>query len=396
LSILGPVRCRRAYYHCAACGAGLAPWDEAVGLSRRNLTPAAEELTSLGGTLADGFEEAAEEVLPRLANLHLSESTVQRTTEDAGQRLGHQLDQGLRLAPAKPWQWRRDLHGRSCAYVSIDAVSVPQQGPQASAAPSRMPYVAMVYNPVPDLAEAAKAIAQRDGADSAAAQQAAAQAEQAAKVQAEKPGPRPRMQARYLAGLYALTALGLLLRRQASAVDMEAAQQWIALSDGGNGLEDFLRNNFNRTDLVVILDFHHPASKLEELARLMHPNDAEASAAQAEQWCRTMKYQGGQAILDVLHELGPPRRREARALYQELVGYIGNNVGRMDYPYYLCQGWQIGSGPVESACKSVVSARLKLAGMRWGEAGTDNVCHLRALFKSEKSLWDAFWRHNLN
>ena len=79
-----------------------------------------------------------------------------------------------------------------------------------------------------------------------------------------------------------------------------------------------------------------------------------------------------------------------------MVGYLGNNVGRMDYPYYLSQGWQIGSGPVESACKSVVSARLKLAGMRWGEKGTDNVCHLRALFKSEKGLWDAFWRRSLN
>ena len=29
-------------------------------------------------------------------------------------------------------------------------------------------------------------------------------------------------------------------------------------------------------------------------------------------------------------------------------------------------GWQIGSGPVESACKTVVGNRLKGGGMRWG------------------------------
>ena len=43
----------------------------------------------------------------------------------------------------------------------------------------------------------------------------------------------------------------------------------------------------------------------------------------------------------------------------------------MDYPRYLANGWQIGSGPVESACKTVVANRLKGSGMRWGEDGSD-------------------------
>jgi len=46
---------------------------------------------------------------------------------------------------------------------------------------------------------------------------------------------------------------------------------------------------------------------------------------------------------------------------------------------------------VEAACKAVVGQRLKGNGMRWGEAGADAVCHLRALFKSEKGQWEAFW-----
>ena len=79
-----------------------------------------------------------------------------------------------------------------------------------------------------------------------------------------------------------------------------------------------------------------------------------------------------------------------------MVQYIRNNVHRMDYPHYLSQGWQIGSGPVESACKTVIAQRLKGAGMRWGEAGTDSVCHLRALYRSESTQWDAFWSHNFN
>jgi hypothetical protein len=390
LSLLGSVVCRRAYYYCARCGRGLAPWDDSVGLTDRHLTPGAEQLTTLAGTLGDSFAEAAEEILPRLAGLHLSESTVERTTEDAGQRLGEWLDQRHTLGPRVEWEWHRDAQGRTCAYISIDAVAVHQQGPEGSAAPSRMPYVAMVYNPVPDLPAAAQMAAELRGEPLPAT----VSPEPVPRAEA-KPAAK-RMEARYLSGLYELGELGLQLRRQAAQVGMERAEQWIGLGDGGNGLEDFQRENFNRANLVLILDFHHPAEDLEELARLLHPGEQEVAKKQAEQWCHTMKHRGGKAILEELRALPVPQRCEVRERYEEILGYIDKNVHRMDYPYYISQGWQIGSGPVESACKTVVSARMKLAGMRWGEEGTDALCHLRGLFKSEKGQWDAFWKRDLH
>jgi hypothetical protein len=79
--------------------------------------------------------------------------------------------------------------------------------------------------------------------------------------------------------------------------------------------------------------------------------------------------------------------------YQEVLTYFGNNVHRMNYPEYRANGWLIGSGAVESGCKTVVGQRLKLAGMRWREYGT---CHLRALHRSERGQWDAFWQRSLN
>ena len=79
-----------------------------------------------------------------------------------------------------------------------------------------------------------------------------------------------------------------------------------------------------------------------------------------------------------------------------MLGYLGDNIHRMDYPTYVANGWLIGSGAVESACKTVVGQRLKLAGMRWGEDGADAVCHLRALFKSERGQWRDFWERSIN
>ncbi len=102
----------------------------------------------------------------------------------------------------------------------------------------------------------------------------------------------------------------------------------------------------------------------------------------------------GQATLEQLPL--PPRKPAVREQYETTLTYLRNNVHRMDYPTYVANGWCIGSGSVESACKTVVNQRLKLAGMRWGEDGTDEICHLRALFRSEQRQWDLFWSRSLN
>src|SRR5712691_9062842 len=59
LSLLGPVRCARAYYLCHCCGQGCFPWDDSVGLTPRHLTPAAEQVTGMAGVVCNSFAEAA-------------------------------------------------------------------------------------------------------------------------------------------------------------------------------------------------------------------------------------------------------------------------------------------------------------------------------------------------
>ena len=85
---------------------------------------------------------------------------------------------------------------------------------------------------------------------------------------------------------------------------------------------------------------------------------------------------------------------ESREVHRQVTQYVRNHAHRMDYPRYQANGWLIGSGHVESACKTAIGARLKGSGMRWSESGADAVCHLRALFKSDDGQWDAFWHPN--
>jgi hypothetical protein len=324
------------------------------------------------GTTGESFEEAAEKLLPKMASLRLSESTVQRTSEAAGGRLAKLLEENKVLGGPTPWPWRKDARGVTCAYVSIDSTGVRQQACGGGAAEGRMPYVAMVFNPVADLPAG----------------------------HPHRPPGTTAMQARYLAGLYELDDLGLLLRRQAGQVGMSRAQHWIGLSDGGNGLENFLRKNFpgplGGSEITIILDFWHASDSLCKLAKALHPADAVAREELLTAWCHTMKHEGGERIVAELEKLSLPRGRPAaRAQYEETLNYLRNNVHRMDYPSYLRSGWSIGSGAMESACKTVVGQRLKLAGMRWREAGTTQMCHLRALYRSESQQWDLFWSRNV-
>jgi hypothetical protein len=260
LSVLGEVRLERAYYYCRHCGQGHHPWEEMLGLTSQDLTPAASELTSLAGLLCS-FEEASRKVLPKLAGLRLSESTAERTTEAVGQRLAQRWAAGDTLGGFRPWPWSTDSTGQSCAYVSVDATGVGQQGPKGAKADGRMAYVGMVFNAHDD-----------------------------------KPS-----QARYLAGLYALEELGPQLRRQAGQVGMNQAQQWIALSDGGAGLEEFMQCYF--PGAVCILDFFHAAQHLHELAKLWQGGDEEQGKQLGQQWSHCLKHEGGPALLAVLEEL---------------------------------------------------------------------------------------------
>ena len=79
---------------------------------------------------------------------------------------------------------------------------------------------------------------------------------------------------------------------------------WIALTDGGSGLEEFCQQNFNRPDLVVILDFYHVAEYLSEWAKVLHPDEAEAGDV-AKAWCHRLKHEGGEVVRAECH-LGRP------------------------------------------------------------------------------------------
>lgn len=176
----------------------------------------------------------------------------------------------------------------------------------------------------------------------------------------------------------------------AARVGMGEAQRWIAVCDGGAGLETLLKRHFGRID-VVILDFYHASEHLGDFAKAWCAGDAEKAQAVHAEWSHRLKHEGGAAILAWLGGLDLAANHKARETWESVVNYFRNQHHRMDYPTRLAKGWQIGSGPVEAACKLVINERMNGAGMRWSHEGADAMGQLRALYLSEHSLWTSFW-----
>jgi len=65
----------------------------------------------------------------------------------------------------------------------------------------------------------------------------------------------------------------------------------------------------------------------------------------------------------------------------------------MQYQEFHEEGYPVGSGTVESACKQMVGARMRGAGMRWSRPGAENMLALRAEFLSNR--WDDAWQLTL-
>jgi hypothetical protein len=347
LTVHGEMKVQRAYYYCGRCRQSFLPYDDVLGLMDE-ISPGLMPLVCLAGTLLP-FADAAEDVLKRFSGVRVSASTVLRCTEAAGERLRAQQKEGRMVKPTQgepKWTASREV-GQPAAYVGLDAFSVPMQGVRASKAEHRMLYTALLYTP-------------------------------------------QKEHTRYLVD-FELDALAEQIRSQARAVGIGQVSDLIAVTDGGNGLEEALQRHL-ADNLTTILDWYHAAEHLCDFAKVWHAHDEEA-CSQWQQKAKGILYEhGGEALLAFLHgiELPPRMSADVQEELRKLIGYFENNRHRTDYPTYRQKGWDIGSGPTEAGCK-IIGERLKGSGMRWVEDGAATVAALRALYLSGGKLWDGFW-----
>lgn len=157
----------------------------------------------------------------------------------------------------------------------------------------------------------------------------------------------------------------------------------VFITDGAVWIGQWLKTSY--PDAVHILDFYHVCEKLATLCPW----------AGDDQWLEKMK----------IHLLAGRQLKVRQSVWNmkaapvdqrnKLLNYLENNAYRMNYDQYRAQGLMIGSGPIESAHRTVLQVRMKLSGQRWSDQGCDSMTKLRVALMSNKfNLINAIFRKN--
>ena len=142
---------------------------------------------------------------------------------------------------------------------------------------------------------------------------------------------------------------------------------------------------------VEILDFYHARQHIWTVAKAVWPQDDGAQHAWVDDVLHQLRHDGGGSLEAVWNAL-PPLSAAAQTIVSGEQAYFAFHYNRLDYPRYRSAGFPIGSGIIESACKTVLKQRESGSGMRGIEASAQAIATRRALHRSGK--WHAFWHQD--
>jgi hypothetical protein len=182
--------------------------------------------------------------------------------------------------------------------------------------------------------------------------------------------------------------LGRIMRREAAKLRLDRADRKYSVSDGAQWIHRQYSRQLPMLD-EMILDYYH----LRDHAVVCSKSLFGEGTTEARQWrksfCRTMLRSGPlEALTELAVQIKRHRGHKRRAL-QSLHGYVARRTQMLDYPRYLEQGFQIGSGPTESQCKGLTE-RLKGRGRRWNSNAVD--AHLAvSCLHGNSGQWSTYW-----
>ena len=320
----------RAYYHCEVCGRGFTPLDEKLELDRLCTSVGVRtKLARLAAWIPFGqvsleFEE--------LCGVHLSKNTAQSVAEAMGRCVREESSRreevvlsGLAPMPKE---------GPKRLYIGIDGTCAPMRG-----GGWREVKTSVIYE-----------TAERDGKTSV-------------------------VNPEYLATLERTERFGEQVYARAFDRGVENAEEIVALGDGAAWVWKSHSHHYPRA--VQILDFFHASEHLNEVARAWYGEGTDKARRWVEAREVDLLSDCVETVIRSIQSWGPADEDASEIRRKNLV-YFMNNKERMRYATFKAQGYHIGSGLVESACKTVVGQRLKQSGMRWSEAGAEAMLSLRS------------------
>ncbi len=365
-TVLGPVRLRRAWYHCGHCGHGLAPRDQQLGVAGQGMSPGLRKMTARAAA-AVPFAAAAR-LVGELAGIALTGKRAGRRAEADGQAAAAVIEaesaavMAGRLALLPPAEPRPDK-----LYLAIDGTGVPMVAAETEGRPGKG----------------------EDGRARTREVKMACAFTQTALDDNGRPARDPDSSS-YLATFAAAPGFGVLMAAEARRRGAGHIRQLTILGDGAAWIWNLAAQHF--PEATQIVDLFHAREHVHELANLA----GRLLAGHRDEWLadRLAELDAGDtgALIAAGRDLrfhGSLAGERDKALH-----YFETNAHRMRYAWYRSQGLFTGSGAVEAGCKAVIGQRLKLSGMRWTQPGATGILTLRCHDASNR--WEHIWQRPSN
>ena len=158
----------------------------------------------------------------------------------------------------------------------------------------------------------------------------------------------------------------------------------IVVSDGAEWIWNIVSDRFR--EATGIVDFWHAADHLHKLCEFVE-GKGDAAEALFKEWRRKLKAYGVDCVIRHFEKLD--LKKAKRKGLRERLRYFRNHRDRMQYRRFRREGWPIGSGAIEGACKSLIKQRTDLSGQRWSPDGALDILWVRALITD--GLHDDYW-----
>lgn len=374
LTINGRVKLHRRRWYDPQQGT-ISPMDQVLGVAQRTVSLGARELVCRLNAHSSSFRKTAAN-LGRAAQLQTGAEQVRQLVEAEGKAV-LQAQQAGQLKPTFTAEQCQTDTGRRRVYLGCDGVKVPTIT-HAEKKARRRKVVAKRRRHCgakPRLAPA------KTGSD---------QSYKEFKIVTFYDETHEHCQASITRQNH--RGAQWLMSRDARRIRLDKADEKVANVDGA----DWIRHRIEDAKLnldEIGLDFYHLAEHVHKARRLQFAEDDPVGYAWAADLLHTVKHTGYQACWEKLTQWRSTLRSlPKRKAMDRLMHYMAQRRTMIQYPKFLERGWQIGSGPTESLCKTT-TARIKGSGMRWDADNAEAVASLAAMEQSNQ--WNTYWKNQL-
>jgi hypothetical protein len=183
--------------------------------------------------------------------------------------------------------------------------------------------------------------------------------------------------------------------RDASVRDSEHKRPWVVLMDGALSLWALVSKELVAIEYVGILDIIHVIEYLWLAGNTLYgENNAKTTKWVYQRLLAILQGRVGSVIGGLKQSIAKRKltKRKTDSL-NDVIRYFENHREWMKYDEYLCLGYPIGTGVVESSCGHTVKNRMEGTGRRWSIEGAEATLLLRSIYTSND--WQAYWKSHM-